>query len=266
MQITGNHQMARIVRHNDKSVTGGLEVFQKLGIAPSFISRLWQQFQDDANVSRCYSTGHPRVTTPNENRYLAVTAKRKRRSTATDLSRQMSSATGTTVSRQTVYRSLGHIGLYARRPRAPGTRYLQENTIERHRYGGAGWLVWRGIILDSRTYLHVQSVTMTGYIYRNVTMEQHVRLFRGAMDAGFLFMDDNTRPHRANIIDECLQSEDITLMDWSAYSPDLIPIEHVWDMLVRRTAARPPLSPVYRNFGVYCLMSGVIFPKIRLMI
>ncbi|GFT35834.1 DDE_3 domain-containing protein [Trichonephila clavipes] len=32
--------------------------------------------------------------------------------------------------------------------RAPGTRYHQENTIERHRYGGAGWLVWKGIILD----------------------------------------------------------------------------------------------------------------------
>ncbi|GFW64003.1 uncharacterized protein TNCV_707081 [Trichonephila clavipes] len=25
--------------------------------------------------------------------------------------------------------------------RASGTRYHQENTIERHRYGGAGWLV-----------------------------------------------------------------------------------------------------------------------------
>ncbi|GFV96621.1 DDE_3 domain-containing protein [Trichonephila clavipes] len=25
--------------------------------------------------------------------------------------------------------------------RAPGTRYHQENTIERHRYGGAEWLV-----------------------------------------------------------------------------------------------------------------------------
>ncbi|GFT85790.1 transposable element Tcb1 transposase [Trichonephila clavipes] len=48
--------------------------------------------------------------------YLAVTAKRNRRSTASDLSRQLSSATGTTVSRQTVYRRLGHIGLYARRP------------------------------------------------------------------------------------------------------------------------------------------------------
>ncbi|GFW84260.1 HTH_Tnp_Tc3_2 domain-containing protein [Trichonephila clavipes] len=106
--------------------------------------------------------------------------------------RPVSSATGMTVSRQTLYRRLGHIGLYARRPvrcipltathcrlrltwsrehalwtpqqwscvmfsdesrfslqsdsrrtliwRAPGTRYHQENTIERHRYGGAGWL------------------------------------------------------------------------------------------------------------------------------
>ncbi|GFT24994.1 transposable element Tcb1 transposase [Trichonephila clavipes] len=40
--------------------------------------------------------------------------------------------------------------------RAPGTRYHQENTIERHRYGGAGWLVWGGIILGSRTDLRRQ--------------------------------------------------------------------------------------------------------------
>ncbi|GBN27510.1 Transposable element Tcb1 transposase [Araneus ventricosus] len=241
------------------------------------VAKTWNRFID--NLSPVLSFGpirtaiaytlennlsRPRVTTPNEDRYLAVTAKRNRRSTASDLSRQPSSATGTTVSRQTVYRRLGHIGLYARRPvrcvpltathcrlrlawssehalwtpqqwscmmfsdesrfslqsdsrrtfiwRAPGTRYHQENTIERHRYGGAGWLVWGGIILGSRTDLHVQSVTMTGHIYRDVILEQHVRLFRGAMGAEFLFMDDNARPHRANIVDECLQSEDITRM------------------------------------------------------
>ncbi|GFS87697.1 acyl-CoA synthetase family member 2, mitochondrial [Trichonephila clavipes] len=71
-----------------------LEVSEELGIAQSVISRLWQRFQDNGNVSRCYSTGHPRVTTLNEDRYLEVTAKRNRRSTASDLSRQLSSATG----------------------------------------------------------------------------------------------------------------------------------------------------------------------------
>ncbi|KFM70268.1 Transposable element Tc1 transposase, partial [Stegodyphus mimosarum] len=162
-----------------------LEVSDELGIAQSVISRLWQRFQDDGNVSKRYIAGRLRVTTPNEDRYLAVTAKRNRRNTASDLSRQLSSATGTTISRQTVYRRLEKIGLYARRPvrcvpltathcrlplawsrehalwkpqqwacvmfsdesrfslqsdsrrkfiwRAPGTRYHQENIIERHR-------------------------------------------------------------------------------------------------------------------------------------
>ncbi|GFU08951.1 transposable element Tc3 transposase [Trichonephila clavipes] len=100
--------------------------------------------------------------------------------------------------------------------------------------------VWGGIIIGSRTDLHVQSLTLTGHIYRDVILEQHVRLLRGAMDAEFLFMDDNARPHHANIVDKCLQSEDITRMDWPAYSPDLNPIEHVWDMLGRRIAARQP--------------------------
>ncbi|GFV05864.1 transposable element Tcb1 transposase [Trichonephila clavipes] len=60
------------------------------------------------------------------------------------------------------------------------------------------------------------AVTMTGPIYRDDILEHHVRLFRDTMGAEFLFMDDNARPHRANIVDECLQSEDIIRMDWSA--------------------------------------------------
>ncbi|GFT10260.1 transposable element Tcb1 transposase [Trichonephila clavipes] len=81
---------------------------------------------------------------------------------------------------------------------------------------------------------------MTGHIYRDVIVEQHARLYQGSMGAKFLFMDDNVRPHLVNIVDECLQSEDITRMDWSAYSPDLNTIEHVGDILGRRIAARQP--------------------------
>ncbi|GFV25388.1 transposable element Tcb1 transposase [Trichonephila clavipes] len=195
-----------------------MEVSEELGIAQSVISRLWQRFQDDGNVSRCYSTGRPLVTTPNEDRYLAVTAKRNRRNTASDLSRQLSSATGMTVSRQTVYRRLGHIGLYARRPvrcvPLTATHCRQRLTWSREH---ALWKPqqWSCVMFsdESRTDLHVQSVTMTGHIYRDVILEQHVRLFRSAMGAEFLFMDDNARPHHANIVDESLRSEDINRMD-----------------------------------------------------
>ncbi|GFT46717.1 DDE_3 domain-containing protein [Trichonephila clavipes] len=40
-------------------------------------------------------------------------------------------------------------------------------------------------------------------------------------------MDDNARSHRTLAVEELLESEDITRMDWPAYSPDLNPIEHV---------------------------------------
>ncbi|GFV70015.1 transposable element Tcb2 transposase [Trichonephila clavipes] len=56
-----------------------------------------------------------RVTMPNENRCLEVIPKRRRWFRASCLSCQLSAATGTTVSKQTVNRRLGHIGLYAHR-------------------------------------------------------------------------------------------------------------------------------------------------------
>ncbi|GFW15194.1 transposable element Tcb2 transposase [Trichonephila clavipes] len=51
-------------------------------------------------------------------------------------------------------------------------------------------------------------------------------------------MDDNVRPQRTLAVEELLESEDITRMDWPAYSPDLNPIELVWDALGRRIEAR----------------------------
>ncbi|GFX68176.1 transposable element Tcb1 transposase [Trichonephila clavipes] len=164
------------------------------------VSSLWQRFQNDGNVSRCYSTGHPELQRRMRTGIFGSYCQKKQ----TEHSIRLVSFSFQSDSRRTLIW------------RAPCNRYHQENTTERYRYGGAGWLVWGGIILGSRTDLHIQSVTMTGHIYRDVILEKHVHLFRGSMGAEFLFMDDNARPHRANIVDEYLQLEDITRMDWPA--------------------------------------------------
>ncbi|GFV49460.1 transposable element Tcb2 transposase [Trichonephila clavipes] len=72
----------------------------------------------------------------------------------------------------------------------------------------------------------------------------HMRHFRGAMGLQFLFMDDNAPCHRTVAAEQLLESEDIERMDWPARSPDLNPIEKVWDFLGRRLAARslPPVT------------------------
>ncbi|GFT47197.1 transposable element Tcb2 transposase [Trichonephila clavipes] len=129
--------------------------------------------------------------------------------------------------------------------RERGSRNHPSNIIERDRYGGRGVLVWGGIMLGSRTDLHIfdaGSVNRTRFC--NEILLSYVRLFRGAMGLQFLFMDDNAPCHRTVAVEHLLDSEDIERRDWPAQSPILNPIEHVWDFLGRRLAARtlPPVT------------------------
>ncbi|GFW61220.1 transposable element Tcb2 transposase [Trichonephila clavipes] len=94
-------------------------------------------------------------------------------------------------------------------------------------------------MLNGRTELHIfDRGSVIGDLYCEEVLLPHVRLFRGAIGPDFIFMDDNARPHRTLAVEELLESEDITRMDWPAYSLDLNHIEHVWDALGRRIAAR----------------------------
>ncbi|GFS92795.1 transposable element Tcb2 transposase [Trichonephila clavipes] len=243
-----------------RSVTS---VAAEFGIAHSIVSRLWRQFQTTGTAIRGFSSGRPRGTTPAVDRYIVLQSRRNRQQTAEkslytrhrrldDRYRVLPWPEDSTVvvclhdglydeSRFSLSSDSHRILIWRER----GSRNHPSNIIERDRYGGRGVLVWGDIMLGSRTDLHIfDAGSVNGTRYCNEILLPYVRLFRGAMGLQFLFMDDNAPCHRTVAAEQLLESEDIERMNWPARSPDLNPIEHVWDFLGRRLAARtlPPVT------------------------
>ncbi|GBN59260.1 hypothetical protein AVEN_212563-1 [Araneus ventricosus] len=78
-----------------------------------------------------------------------------------------------------------------------------------------------------------------------------------------IFVDDNDPPpqHRARLVWSYLEIEIIPQMAWPARSPDLIPIEHVWDMLGKRIACRSALLGTLHELQQALLQEWALLPQ-----
>ncbi|GBN41751.1 hypothetical protein AVEN_129756-1 [Araneus ventricosus] len=81
------------------------------------------------------------------------------------------------------------------------------------------------------------------------------------MGTDSLFMDDNARQHRARLVRSYLESETIPQMGWPARSPDLNPIEHVWDMLGRRIPSRSVRPGTLHELQQALLQEWALLPQ-----
>ncbi|GFU87164.1 transposable element Tcb2 transposase [Trichonephila clavipes] len=112
---------------------------------------------------------------------------------ATLLQQHLRSTTGTTVSTQTVQNQVHGVVL-----------------------------VYCGISIDGRTYLYIiRDGPLTARRHRNEILRPIVVPYVAAIGDDFILMDDNCRPHRANLVEDFLFEEGIVRMEWPACSPDM---------------------------------------------
>lgn len=141
-------------------------------------------------------------------------------------------------SRMTLYGSDGRRNVMRR----PGERYSQCCIRETVSYGGGSVMFWGGISLTGRTELvFIRRGALTAARYITEILEDHVVPYAGYIGENFELMHDNARPHVARITTDYLEEVGIRVMSWPARSPDLNPIEHMWDTLKQKVRARNPV-------------------------
>ncbi|UYV65947.1 hypothetical protein LAZ67_3005966 [Cordylochernes scorpioides] len=120
--------------------------------------------------------------------------------------------------------------------RRRGERSNPAAIVERPTVRQRGIMVWGAIAYDSRSPLLRIQGTMTAQRYvDDVLRPVTLPYLQGVPNA--LYQQDNARPHTARISQQALQ--DLQMLPWPQYSPDLSPIEHVWDIIGRRLHALP---------------------------
>ncbi|GFW07082.1 transposable element Tcb2 transposase [Trichonephila clavipes] len=109
------------------------------------------------------------------------------------------------------------------------------------KFGSGGVLVYGGISMNGRTDLYIiRGGPLTARRYRDEILRPIVVPYAVAIGDDFILMDDNCRPQRANLVEDFLFEEGIVQMEWPACSPDMDPIEHVWDAIGRRVSGHQP--------------------------
>jgi transposase len=107
------------------------------------------------------------------------------------------------------------------------------------KHGGGNVKVWGCFSYDGVGELVFIDGIMTSLVYRNI-LEENLqksakKLFKRKK---WIYQQDNDPKHTSHVMRNYFAEKKISLLEWPSQSPDLNPIEHLWDAMEKATSNR----------------------------